>query len=248
MLNSQYFFSMNCYMITLKKIIIFNMIFIILVFVFLHSKKFFYISKDGYIEQVEDFNKHNLEEAVIHKNPTVVRNFEYDIDTENLRIKNKTLENIKHNTKTYTLFNPYPYTGEIIKVLSSPLSMFNKNYINIGKDGTKTKIISLTYDRSYIYIFSGEVKCYLFHPDERDKLYLKKNGSGKYISDINVNNPNHKIFPKYKSRKYIEVILREKTLLFVPPFWSFYMEHKKDSVSLFCTSDTVVSKIINFVI
>jgi len=129
--------------------------------------------------------------------------------------------------------------------LSSPLSIFSTNYINIGKKEAKTKIISLTHDRSYIHVFSGKIKCYLFHPIQKDKLYLKKHNNSRYTSEIDTQNPDYKKFPKYKSTEYVEIILRENNILFIPTFWSFYIEHIEDTVSLFYTSDTLISKVIN---
>tara|TARA_Y100000590_G_scaffold426021_1_gene534609 strand:+ start:706 stop:1464 length:759 start_codon:yes stop_codon:yes gene_type:complete len=250
-------------MITLKKVLLFNLIIAILIILYIHSNKYFYISNDQVIEQVEQLNKFNLEESVSSKNPTIVRHFINNIDInsldiENLEIQNKKVKDlIKSPTLQVLLFNPLQLNNKInidlynlfnknLKLISSPLSLslFNNNYINFTKNQTKTRILQLFYDRTYIHILSGKVKCYLFHPIQIPNLYLKKQ-KNRYMSLINTNKPDMEKFPKYKDSEVIEIILRKNTLLYIPNYWCFYIESLEDSVFMFYNSDTVISKIIN---
>ena len=244
------------------KIILFNLAVALLIIFYMHVKKFKQVSNEQVILQMEDFNKKNLEEIIISKNPIVIRTYTNlnNIITTDL-IKNSKTQIKYDNNKfisidkaidDFSIINQYTSFNKLyldkkyneITDLASPLSFFKNNFINLGKKDIVTKITSVTYDRTYIHLLDGELKVYLFHPKNIPKLYLKKKNR-ILTSNISVKNPDYKKYPKYKNTEYMEIILRKGNVIQIPNKWSFYIEHIDDSIFGFYTSDTIVSKVVS---
>jgi len=214
-----------------KKCII---IILIILFVYSHFKKYVYIPKENSIQQIENFTKSGLEEMISSKNPIIIRNYRSKI-----KLTNEMLDGAKKNS----LFNKISLKKHSINILLSPLNFFSKNYVNYGKKNTKTVIINSLHDRSYIHLHSGIIKCYLFSPNQINKLYLKKNGNF-VTSQVSMIKPDYRKYPDFKSTEFVEITLRENNLLFLPNYWSYYIEYIEDSIVMLCTTDTIISKIV----
>ena len=226
----------------IKKIIIFNVIFIICIITYLHFKKYNYISHEYTIEQIENFIKSNIEKSIKNKNPIVIRNIEYNIENKD-KIDTETIE----TTSLFNLFNEKNENiNNILSKISSPLSIrnFDNNYINYGKIDVNSPILQLKYDRTFIHVLSGNIKCYLFHPLQVSNLYLQKS-QGIFKSNINTNNPNYELYPKYKNENSIIILLRKYNILYIPNHWAFYIEHlDNNAIYTFYNSHTLLSKIL----
>ena len=81
-------------------------------------------------------------------------------------------------------------------------------------DKTKNKLIKETSSRHLIFQLKGTQKIILFNPAQSQYLYPNKNES-----KIDYWNQNLKKFPLINKAQFIEIILREGQLMYIPKKW-----------------------------
>ena len=104
--------------------------------------KYFYISNDQVIEQVEQLNKFNLEESVTSKNPTIVRQFINNIYINTLDIapKFKIIDPVSY-IEMLELINNSKYV-----ITDSIYKLFATNFPTSGKSiALCTKILTSSF-------------------------------------------------------------------------------------------------------
>ena len=65
-------------------------------------------------------------------------------------------------------------------------------------------------------------------------------------SDIDPKNIDITKYPEYNKANFVEIILREGNLLFIPRFWWFNLEFLDDTIYVMFNSDTPISKFLSF--
>jgi hypothetical protein len=103
------------------------------------------------------------------------------------------------------------------------------------------KIIRQKHYRELIYQYRGIKKYYIFSPEQSKYLYLDKN---KTYSIIDFWNQNTSKFPLINKAKYIEIIVSEGQMIYIPNKWYYTTSNEYDSISFHCISDSIFSKFL----
>ena len=93
-----------------------------------------------------------------------------------------------------------------------PLCIESKYDIISEKNGQTSLITRQDKYRRLLYVLKGEKRVILFNNEQKNNLYLKNNK----VSLINIFNQDLEKYPLINKLKYVEIILRENTLLFIP--------------------------------
>jgi hypothetical protein len=112
---------------------------------------------------------------------------------------------------------------------------------NNNNNNNNNKIIRQKYYRELIYQYRGIKKYYIFSPDQSKYLYLNKN---KTYSNIDFWNQNTSKFPLINKAKYIEIIVSEGQLIYIPSNWFYTSSTEYDSISIHCISDSIFSRFL----
>jgi len=91
--------------------------------------------------------------------------------------------------------------------------------------------------RRLFYIYSGTKRFFIFNADQSNYLYLNND-----ISPINLWKQDLKKYPLIEKAKYIEIICRQNTMLYIP--YNFYYTSicEEDSISIDISSESIFSK------
>lgn len=71
----------------------------------------------------------------------------------------------------------------------------------------------------------------LYAPEESDKLYPIE-GLLSNTSQVQVEDPDHEQFPEFRRAKYVECVLREGEMLYIPPKYWHYVRSLSTSFSV----------------
>ena len=124
--------------------------------------------------------------------------------------------------------------------------LITKQSISILPIHSYTKLVSTDFDRNFYYVQKGIVHFYLFHPKYTPYLYKNNTYNSVYNhSDYDMFTPDIKKYPKTTKAKYIELIVRENTLIHIPRFYWYCYKSKSNSVVMNIKSENILSFIIN---
>ena len=70
--------------------------------------------------------------------------------------------------------------------------------------------------RRLLYVLKGEKRIIIFNNEQKNNLYLKNNN----VSLINIFNQDLEKYPLINKLKYVEIIVRENNMVFIP--YNFY--------------------------
>ena len=121
-----------------------------------------------------------------------------------------------------------------------PLSVESNYDIISEKKGQTSLIKRQDKYRRLIYVLKGEKRIILFNNEQKNNLYLKNNN----VSLINIFNQDLEKYPLINKLKYVEIILRENTLLFIPYNFYFCSICDSDVQTVDFYSESIFSKFL----
>lgn len=122
-----------------------------------------------------------------------------------------------------------------------PLTI-KKNYSIINEKENKTNLLVKQNNyRRLFYIVKGTKRFFIFNYDQSKYLY-SKNG----ISFINFFKQDLTKYPLVKKAKYIEIICRENTLLYIPYGFYFTYVCDSDTTTIDFHSESIFSYFLNY--
>ena len=121
-----------------------------------------------------------------------------------------------------------------------PLSIEANHQILFEKQNTPNFIHKQDKYRRLFYIYSGTKRFFIFNADQSNYLYLNNNN----VSPINFWDQNVEKYPLIEKAKYIEVICRENTMLYIP--YNFYYTSicDEDTITIDISSESIFSKFL----
>jgi len=145
------------------------------------------------------------------------------------------------------LFDLYNIFNDFANYYLSPLSIFKSYPIWIGSKGTRTGLHWDPEYRNIICQLYGTKKIYLFSPNQTQYLYISnKYDNGSKTSSVNFWNIDNKKYPLFSKAKYMEIILNEGQMLYIPKYWWHSCENQTTSVSISIRSYIPSDIITNF--
>ena len=145
-------------------------------------------------------------------------NWIYDID-----FKNKNKHIIKKNLYYYTI----------------PLCIYSNHDVFTYPMNYTSIITKQTDYRRLFYIFDGTIRFFIFSPNQANYLYIKNKKS-----PINLWNQDLVKYPLINKAKYIEVICRPSTMIYIPYKYYYTMACDTDSTFIDIRSESVFSSIL----
>jgi hypothetical protein len=120
-----------------------------------------------------------------------------------------------------------------------PLAIdYNHTIINEPINATQLIKKQNKYRRLF-YIYKGIKRYFIFTPNQSNYLYLNND-----ISPINLWNQNIEKYPLITHSKYIEIICRENTMLYIPYGYYFTCISEEDSVTIDLYSESIFSAVL----
>ena len=111
------------------------------------------------------------------------------------------------------------------------------NYKIIKEDQkTKNKLLRETSSRHLIFQLKGTQKIILFNPSQTPYLYANKNES-----KMDYWNQNLKKYPLINKSQFIEIILREGQLMYIPKKWWYTNKSSNNTVYISSKSESIFS-------
>ena len=123
------------------------------------------------------------------------------------------------------------YYQQVDKYLKPPLSLFSKYDIIFGSAGSSTPLMYHTYERRYLYV-TGQDNIVVKMTPWRSSKYMIINKNYKdyeFSSPLNVWKPQNAYMGGYQKMKFIEFVVRPGSILYVPPFWHYSIQFKKEN-------------------
>ena len=203
-----------------------NNLFIIILFVVVTIiyVQFLFINKKMTkyeIIQANNPDKDSFENLLKKKQVSVFTNI---LKTTNIDINSSNTEELKN-----TFYEHFKY-------YHIPLTFTYKFKLeNEAKDSYKP-IIRVTSYRFINVIVKGTKKIVIFNTQQEPNLYIT-NG----ISSLDFWNVDKQAYPKYLNLKYIEIILKENNMIYIPFGWWYSEYNLEDTVSISSFSESVFS-------
>jgi hypothetical protein len=123
------------------------------------------------------------------------------------------------------------YYKQVDKYLKPQLSLFSKYDIIFGSAGSSTPLMYHTYERRYLYV-TGQDNIVVKMTPWRSSKYMIINKNYKdyeFSSPLNVWKPQNAYMGGYQKMKFIEFVVRPGSILYVPPFWHYSIQFKKEN-------------------
>jgi len=117
-----------------------------------------------------------------------------------------------------------------------PLSIENNHQILFESKDKPPLIQRQNKYRRLFYIYSGSKRFFIFNADQSKYLYLNND-----TSPINILNQDLQKYPLIEKAKYIEIICRQNTMLYIP--YNFYYTSicDEDTISIDVNSESIFS-------
>ena len=193
-------------------VIIIILIGIIYYFHLLYLKK---NNSEMIILQKNNPNKITIEDLLEHKSPSIFTGM-----IENWKVKDD-----KNITKT-----EYDYNTELFNI---PLCVFKKYKHIILPPQKKTNIIKELSIRKILFILEGEIRLFLFPPDQK----IIPNEKNKNIAKYNFFKDNE----QYKNIKYLEIKMAEGNIIYIPKDWWYCYRVETYTEILSVISESILS-------
>lgn len=117
-----------------------------------------------------------------------------------------------------------------------PMCLSYNFTLNIENRGFKSQILK---SDSYRYLFAqidGRKKLILFNNLQTKYLYIKNNKS-----QVDFWNQDLKKYPDFSKSKYIEILVSNGQMIYIPPGWWFCYENIDNSIYVSCKSESFFS-------
>jgi len=121
-----------------------------------------------------------------------------------------------------------------------PLSVESNYDIISEKKGQTSLIKRQDKYRRLIYVLKGEKRIILFNNEQKNNLYLKNNS----VSLINIFNQDLEKYPLINKLKYVEIIVRENNMVFIPYNFYFCSICDSDVQTVDFYSESIFSKFL----
>ena len=108
--------------------------------------------------------------------------------------------------------------------------------------------ISLRQESSFRHLIcqiSGESKVIIFSPSQKSYMYPIKNKQG-VISQVDFWNQDLKKYNKFNQAQYVEIILRQGHMIYIPYKWWYCVQSSTDSIRVSCYSESIFSYFLRF--
>lgn len=213
-----------------------NKIFIILfliIFLIIYKQKQ-YINKLPYtksyeIIQANNPDKDTYEELMSEKKPAVFTNILEGLNMTKYNLTDPKFDKsiLKHELKEHYDFYLIPLN-------------FKYNF-NINKDikDTYTPIMKQTSYRHLITQITGIKKILLFSPEQKKYLYCKNNDTESKIDFWD--EKTHANYPLFKKGKYVEIIVKQNQMVYIPYNWWYTIYDVSDGLSVVSESESIFS-------
>jgi hypothetical protein len=187
------------------------------------------------ILQYENPNKDIFENVVHEKLISVFTNITFDITKTNNKKYN--YYDFKMDIMKKNDIKLNPIIKQNLGFYNIPLNIKNNIKITYETHGATVPLTIQPYFRYLIYQIEGIRRFYIFAPDNKNNLYFKKNKT----TPIDYWNQNTKLYPLLNKTKYIEIILTEGQMLFIPMNWIYTSIVEDYSYTIFYSSDSIFS-------
>ena len=147
---------------------------------------------------------------------------------------------IYFNWEVNNLNNLNPQIINNLYYYNIPLAIdYNHTIINEQQNSTQLIKKQNKYRRLF-YIYKGIKRYFIFSPNQSNYLYLNNE-----ISPINLWNQNIEKYPLITQSKYIEIICRENTMLYIPYGYYFTCISQEDSITIDLYSESIFSAFLH---
>ena len=198
---------------------------IIIILYFLIQNNYIYKINSNYdILQSNNPNKETLEKIINQKSPSIFTN----IISKDSNINN---ENIQNEAKKYNKLLNYKLNYYLI-----PMSITYNYKIIKENEKIENKLIKETSSRHLIFQIKGTQKIILFNPNQTKFLYSNKN-----VSRVNYWKQDLKKYPLINKSQFIEIILREGQLIYIPKKWWYTNKSIDNTTYISCKSESIFS-------
>ena len=209
----------------------------------------FKVNNNYEIKQVHMPNNEILENALSEKLPTIItgtiynwsefydyspnfiqQNYETVLDKSN---KHQSDGYIKIDN-FYKKINKLDIINKYTKHLHFPYSIYKQYDLTIGNPKYKTELVRCNIYRQLLCQMYGTLNICLFAPNQTQFLYPYPNNTNK--SMCNFWDIDDVKFPNFNSAKYIEIILKQGQILYVPKGWWYCIHSPKQSITIISKS------------
>lgn len=219
-----------------------RLILLILVFTIICYFQYNYINNtnNSYdILQYENPNKTMFENIVKEKNITILTH----IPTEELVYSNIAIKDFFKSTYDKMNSKQKNDVSQIItnnfKYYDIPLKTRHKSQLYIQNKHICGHLKKQIYYRHLICVLKGTLKIALFSPENEQHLYFHKT-----ISTVDIWNQDLKKYPNIEKAKYIEIILHENQLIYIPIHWMYSTFTNDNCVYVSYSNDSFFSSFL----
>lgn len=215
--------------------IIHILIVLLLLYFTLYTRFYYKITDNNEILQLDSIHAPNLHSSILEGRILVV-------------IVEPSTVNIPEYDYEKTLLET-PYTGDIsfISNISPSLSVSVRKYVSVLPKLSHHPLVSNHSDRNYYFVVSGIVRFYIFHPKYKHLLYTKSsktNNHNNKLSSYNLFSDDHSKYPLASKAQYIEMIVRENTLIYIPRFFWYCYRADENAIVINIQTNTICSNIL----
>lgn len=115
-------------------------------------------------------------------------------------------------------------------LLQTPLCVVSKYDLLFGSAGATTPLIYHTYERRYIYACGGKINVKLAPWRSHKYMVINKDYANyEFASPLNVWSPQDEYKTGYNKMKFLDVIVPDGHILYVPPYWFYSIMFEKDN-------------------
>lgn len=122
-----------------------------------------------------------------------------------------------------------------INYYAIPFCLKTNLQINFYNKDQKIHLNKVTCYRNLIYQHKGTRRLFIFSPNQKNNLYSKN------INQIDFWNQNTNRFPLLKNAKYIEIILRENQMIYIPLNWYYASICDDECITIFYLTESIFS-------
>ena len=209
----------------------------------MQHKEINYIPNSIYeINQVNNPDKTTFENIINTKNPVVfiniLKNFDlstYELDKLNTNTNTKN-ENKKDKNERKELENDLT---EHFKYYLIPLCIKWNFILNKNNKGNYTPIVKQTSYRYLLAQIKGIKKILLFNPKQEKFLYPNKSKTQSRVNFWEIEDRTK--FPLFKKSKYIELIVQDNQMVYIPYKWWYTIYDVSDNISISSVSESIFS-------
>ena len=191
--------------------------------------------------QYESINKNNNSYEILQYENPKKNIFENMLQDKLISVFN----NIKFNNWMISI-NQYNIIKNVIdkQIINNlyyyniPLTIENNHQVLFESKNKPPLIQKQDKYRRLSYVYSGTKRFFIFNADQGKYLYLNNTN----ISPINIWNQDLEKYPLIEKAKYIEIICRENTMLYIP--YNFYYTSicDEDTITIDVSSESIFSK------